>query len=168
MAVFIAALGVYSYREWVAFADAVAPANAHEKSSGLMRKLMARRDDLTSQLTVLMDDLDEKQAIKSLYSEGVIKKFSGIDAMLTLIASNHTDDFFVSDVVIARQGSEVLLKGVARDAASVVDYIESLRRAEAFQQLSFGLLSIEKSDDEKWLHFSMLNNRRVGVHHAVE
>lgn len=127
-------------------------ANLHNQQGKLANQLQQLRADLPADQSTrqeqerlqLENKLRELQQIHQLMAQQETSKSTSFAAQMSGLAQHHPDGVALTEILFLAGGRQVELKGHARPAEAVPQYLQKLQTDQRFQGVQFGPLHIQR------------------------
>ena len=129
-----------------------------EKNNHDQQKIIISVDGVghhQSTLKLLESQLVNKYQLWADYKNIARSGSQGFSKHFFHIANLSDENISLYEIEIYDRGSRLAMKGYARQAAYIPNYINKLKKQTAFQQVAFGNLSIEKLKGHDVMRFSL-------------
>ncbi len=113
-------------------------------------------ESLSTEITDLQAEVAHRQKIRHLISDQNIGNSAGFSAHFEAMSRQHLRSLSLQSFSLREGGGYVELEGLVRRADQIPLLLRRLRKEPAFESVRFGVLNIERSEeDERALEFTL-------------
>ncbi len=125
-----------------------------EQLRGLQPK--SESESLSAEITRLQAEVVHRQKIRHLISEQDVGNSAGFSAHFEAMSRQHLRSLSLQSFSLREGGGYVELEGLVRRADQIPLLLRRLRKEPAFESVRFGVLNIERSEeDDRALQFTL-------------
>ena len=117
---------------------------------------LSQRPRLEAEIENLTQQIERREELRSIISGQNLGNSKGFAHFLQAMARQTVPDIALTDIRLLQGGNYIELDGRVRKPEAVPLYLHQLREESSFQNVRFGVLTIQRqTDDGKGLKFSL-------------